>query len=133
MIPWWDMPISRDLNLSDDQQKHIREITREYRTKLIDLRAGVEKIEGELEDLFDDENYDVNRAVALSERLATARGDLSRAFAVMNARLRGVLTVQQWRELQKRMPGPGVPGRGPRIRVEPGAGPKHDGPGPEGA
>jgi len=124
-FPWWEMPVARDLNLREDQQKQIRDITREYRTKLIDLRAQVEKAEGEIEDLFDDENYEVQRAMQASERLAAARSELTRAFSIMNVRLRGVLTAQQWRELQKRRPSPGMrgpigpgPGDAPRMRQQ---------------
>lgn len=108
-FPWWDMPIARDLNLSEDQQGQIRVITREYRTKLIDLRAQVEKADVELEDLFDDENFELQRAMQVSDRLAAARSELTKAFSTMNARLRGVLTAQQWRELKRRRPGPGGP------------------------
>ena len=104
-FPWWDMPVARDLNLRDDQQKQIREITREYRGKLIDLRGQVEKTELELEDLFDEDNFDTQRAIQVSDKLAASRTELTRAFATMNARLRGVLTAQQWRELRKRQPG----------------------------
>lgn len=111
-FPWWDMPIARDLNLRDDQQRQIRDITREYRSKLIDLRAQVEKAEGELQDLFDDENFDAQRAMQASERLSAARSELTRIFSTMNVRLRGVLTAEQWRELQRRQPRPGMRGPG---------------------
>jgi Spy/CpxP family protein refolding chaperone len=115
-MPWWDMPVARDLNLREDQQKQIREITREYRSKLIDLRAAVDKSEIALSELFEDDNFDVNRAMAASDRLANSRAELSKAFSQMNVRLRAVLTGEQWRELQRRMPmgGPGGPGGGPR-------------------
>ena len=108
-FPWWEMPVARDLNLSDDQQRQIRDITREYRTKLIDLRAQMEKTELELEDLFDEDSFDTQRAIQVSDKLAASRTELTRAFGTMNARLRGVLTAQQWRELRKRRPGPGGP------------------------
>ncbi len=52
----------RDLNLSEDQQKQIKSAVREYRTKLIDLRANAEKAEAEMEEAFNDEIFDQRRA-----------------------------------------------------------------------
>jgi Spy/CpxP family protein refolding chaperone len=132
-MPWWDMPVARDLNLREDQQKQIREITREYRSKLIDLRAAVDKNEIGLSELFEEDNFDVNKAMAASDRLANSRAELSKAFSQMNVRLRAVLTGEQWKELQKRMPmggpgGPGGPG-GRRGGPDGGKGRRHDGPG----
>jgi Spy/CpxP family protein refolding chaperone len=109
---WWDSPIARDLNLTDEQQKEIRSVVAQYRTKLIDLRGTVEKAEGELEDLLNEERVDQNRGNEVINRLATSRAELGKAFAQMSLRLRTVLTAQQWHELQKRRPAM-MPGGGP--------------------
>jgi Spy/CpxP family protein refolding chaperone len=103
-FPWWDTPIAKDLNLSEDQTKQIRGVVREYRSKLIDQRAAVEKAEGEFEDQFNDEIFDQRRAGDALERLVTARGDMTRSLSQMSLRLRAVLTAEQYRELQKRRP-----------------------------
>jgi Spy/CpxP family protein refolding chaperone len=103
-FPWWDSPIARDLNLTADQQQQIRSIIREHRGRLVDLRGAVEKAEGELEDIFNEEQVDQRRSNEAIDRLASARADLTRVLSQMSLRLRGVLTTEQWRELQKRQP-----------------------------
>lgn len=101
-FPWWDQPIAKDLNLSEPQRKEIREAIREYRTRLIEQRAALEKAEVELQYLFDDENVDSKRANQAIEDLALARLNLTRTFSQLALRLRQVLTPQQWREVMKK-------------------------------
>lgn len=101
---WWDSPIAKDLNLSDDQMKQIRAVVRDYRTRLIDARAAVEKAEAEMEDAFNDDSFNQARAGDAIERLVAARSELTRSFSQMSLRLRAVLTNEQWAELQKRRP-----------------------------
>lgn len=99
---WWDSPVVRNLNLTADQQKQVKDTVREYRMKLIDLRAAVEKSEAEVEELFNEDSFDQRRTSDAIERLVNARGDLTRALSLMGVRLRATLTPEQWRELQKR-------------------------------
>jgi Spy/CpxP family protein refolding chaperone len=101
-FPWWDQPLTKDLNLTPAQRQKIRATVHEYRDKLIQQRAAVQKAEIELEDVFDNDTIDAPRAFAAVENLARARENLTRTFAEMALRLRMVLTNQQWRELQKR-------------------------------
>jgi Spy/CpxP family protein refolding chaperone len=101
-FPWWDRPVARDLNLSPAQTRQIRLTVREYRDKLIELRASLDKAEADLQDVFEDETVDQKRADAAIENLAHARENLTRAFAQMSLKLRMVLNQQQWKELQKR-------------------------------
>lgn len=103
-FPWWDSPLAKDLNLSEDQNKQIRAVVKEYRTKLIDVRASVEKAEAELEDQFNEDYFDQNRANQAVEKVVAARGDMTRAMSQMGLKLRAVLTPDQYRELQKRRP-----------------------------
>lgn len=115
---WWDSPIARDLNLTEEQNRQIREVVHSFRNKLIDQRASVEKADGELEDIFDEDRIDQHKANDAVERLASARGELSRLLSQMSLKLRNILTPDQWHELQKRMPkDPGPPG--PRLRQVP--------------
>ncbi len=100
--PWWDQPIVKNLNLTDTQSRDIRVIVREYRGKLIEERAALEKAESDLQYLFDDDNVDSKRASQAIEELANARLNLTRTFSQLALRLRLVLTPEQWRELQKR-------------------------------
>jgi Spy/CpxP family protein refolding chaperone len=118
---WWDSPIARDLNLKEEQNQQIREVVRSYRNKLIDLRSAMEKAEGDLEDIFNDEKIEQRKANDVVERLALARADMSRTMSLMSLKLRAILSAEQWHELQKRMPkgpppamnrpGPGRPGQ----------------------
>mgnify|MGYP000900470934 CR=1 FL=1 len=100
--PWWDQPIVKNLHLSDAQSREIRTIVREYRARLIEQRASLEKAESELQFLFDDDNIDTKRANQAIEDLANARLNLTRTFSQLALRLRVVLTPDQWRDLQKR-------------------------------
>ena len=99
MFPWWDSPVVRDLNLSEDQARQIRTALREQRSHLIDLRAAVEKAEGDVEDLFNEDAVDQKRTAEAIEKLVQARTDLTRVFSMLSLKLRAVLTPQQWREL----------------------------------
>lgn len=113
---WWDGPVAENLNLSGEQRQQIRSTVRDSRSRLMDLRMAVDRAESDVKDAFDAELVDQKRANEAIERLATARADLTRALSQMTLRLRTVLTVDQWRELQQRGPerGPRPPGRGPR-------------------
>jgi Spy/CpxP family protein refolding chaperone len=115
---WWDSPIVRDLNLTEDQRQQIRNTLREYRPKLIDLRAAVEKAEGEMGDVFNDPAIDQRRGMEAIERLIAARSELTRSLSEMALRLRMVLTPEQWQELQRRRPQPGAGGPGKGILRE---------------
>lgn len=134
-FPWWESPLARELNLSEEQRQKIRQIVRESRNQLIDKRAAAEKAEAELEDLFSEPVIDQARALQAIDRLVAARGDLTRAFAELSLKVRMVLTPEQWKDLQQRRSRwrpfgagpPGAPrppeGRGPRVpRSPPGDG-----------
>ncbi|MBK5294262.1 MAG: periplasmic heavy metal sensor [Acidobacteriia bacterium] len=132
-FPWWETPLVRDLNLSEDQQKQIRKMQRDARSAMIDMRYAQEKAEVELEDLFNEDTVDSRKTNDAIEKLVRARSDMTRAFAQLSLKLRAVLTPQQWQELQKRRPQPGQmgPGRqgpqgspqGPPNGPRPGRGP----------
>jgi Spy/CpxP family protein refolding chaperone len=100
--PWWDRPIAKDLNLTEVQTRQIKAAIREYRPKLIEQRAALQKAEVELQYLFDDDKVDSKRANEAIEDLAVARLNLTRTFSQLALRVRQSLTPQQWRELQQR-------------------------------
>jgi Spy/CpxP family protein refolding chaperone len=101
---WWGSPVVRDLNLNDEQRKQIRFTVRDYRPHLMELRAEVERAEGDLEYQFDQQPVDMRKANEAIDRLAAARSDLTRTLSQMSLKLRTVLTQQQWQELQRRRP-----------------------------
>jgi Spy/CpxP family protein refolding chaperone len=120
---WWDSPIANDLNLSEDQKKQIRSIVQEYRDRLVDQRAALQKADMQFGDLFAEESPNPAKVDQVIEQLVAARADLTRTMSRMTLRLRAVLTPQQFEELQKRRPrmmqgpGPGpMPGAGPMNR-----------------
>jgi Spy/CpxP family protein refolding chaperone len=102
-FPWWDRPISKGLNLTDAQQQQIRKTVREYRDRLIEARAAVQKAEGDLQDVFDEDTIDMKRGTMAIDNLANARQTLVRTVSELDLRLRAVLTAQQWHELQRRL------------------------------
>ncbi|MBE0657926.1 MAG: periplasmic heavy metal sensor [Bryobacteraceae bacterium] len=110
---WWESPLTRDINLTEDQRKQIQEAIRGFRPKLIDLRASLEKAELETEDALDAETLDMKRANEAIERLAASRADMTRTMSQMSIKFRSILTVEQWKDLQKR--------RAEMMRNRPGA------------
>ncbi|MCS7026457.1 MAG: periplasmic heavy metal sensor [Bryobacteraceae bacterium] len=119
LFPWWDMPVVRDLNLSEEQMRQIRATAREYRDRIIDLRASMEKADNELNDLMEEEKPDQQKLFAAIDRLVAARGELTRVFSQMAVKMRLVLTPQQWKELQRRRPRPFAPPNLPRPNLPP--------------
>jgi len=116
-FPWWNGPIARDLNLTDAQTKQIRAAVNEYRDRLVELRGAVQKADGDLRDVFNEDPVDQVKANAAIDRLAAARGELTRALSQMTLKMRSALTAQQWQELQRRGP------RRPGFRDPDGSGP----------
>ncbi|MCL6507039.1 MAG: Spy/CpxP family protein refolding chaperone [Bryobacteraceae bacterium] len=102
LFPWWDSPLVRDLNLSEDQRRQIRATVREHRDRLIEQRAALEKAEARLQDLMNEDQVDEAKALEAVEQVIAARTELTRTLARMAVKMRGVLTPQQWHELQRR-------------------------------
>jgi Spy/CpxP family protein refolding chaperone len=122
--PWWESPLAKSLDLTDAQNTQIRSTVAEYRDKLRDLRAAVNKAETDLQNIFNEETVDQRQANDAINQLAAARSELFKTTSQMDLKLRTVLTVQQWQTLQAQQP----PGRGPgapRRRGPGGPGPKN--------
>ena len=101
-FPLWNPNVIRDINLTDAQTREIQATVREYRARLIDLRAALDKADAAVADAFNDDAFDSRKAADACEKVITARAELARVFSQMNTRLRAVITIDQWRELQKR-------------------------------
>ena len=117
---WWDSPIAQNLNLTPEQQKQIRGTVREFRDRLIEQRAGVQKAEAGFMDFLNDDQVNEARAKEAIDKLIVARGDLMRSVSQMSLRLRAVLTPQQWQELQRRRRPQGPQGPQGRGALAPG-------------
>ncbi len=100
--PWWNGEIIRGLNLNADQMREMRTTVRDYRPRLQELRVSVQKAEQDLETVFNTDPLDSQKANEAIDRLVAARADLTRTLSQMGLKLRAVLTLQQWQEVQKR-------------------------------
>jgi Spy/CpxP family protein refolding chaperone len=103
---WWGSPVVQDLNLTEEQQKRVRQTLREYRPHLQDIRTAVDGAEQDVEEQFNADQVNPQRVDRAIERLIAARAELTRTLTQMSLKLRTVLTQQQWQELQRRRPGP---------------------------
>jgi Spy/CpxP family protein refolding chaperone len=99
---WWNSPIRADLNLSHDQDLKIRQIVRSYRNRLLDARNNVQKADGDLEDLLNDETVDPAAVKPIIDRVANARANAARVSLELSLELRSVLTLDQWRTLVRK-------------------------------
>jgi Spy/CpxP family protein refolding chaperone len=107
---WWNRAeIRRDLNLSQQQERQIRNVVKEFRPHLLDVRNAVERAEVDLQTQFDRDPVDEARANQAIGRLIEARSDLTRTLSELSLKLRVVLTEKQWQELQRRRPLPPPP------------------------
>ena len=101
-FPWWNSPVVQDLHLTEAQSKKIHQIVRSYRDRLFDARNASQKAQADLEDLLNDPNVTLEQARPVIDRLAGARENATRVFLEMSVQLRGVLTMDQWRILDRR-------------------------------
>jgi Spy/CpxP family protein refolding chaperone len=110
LYPWWNRPaIRQDLRLTNQQFREIRMTMAQYRSRLIEIRAEVNRAETDLEAEFNRDPVDQTRANQAIERLIAARSDLTRTLSQLSLKLRTVLTAEQWQELQRRRPQPNAP------------------------
>ncbi len=116
--PWWDREIRRDLNLSDAQLNQIKQTQQEFRPRMRELRAEVNKAETDLDAIYNQDPVDQAKANDAINRLAAAHSELTKAVSQLDLKLRLILTPQQWQALKEkqRMPWPGGPGGGPGRR-----------------
>jgi Spy/CpxP family protein refolding chaperone len=105
MLPWWDGPMVQNLNLSADQQRQIRAAVSEFRDRLIEQRGTVQKAEGNLQDLMNEDQVNETRAREAIDKLVAARSELLRTVSQMTLKMRVVLTPEQWQTVQKRRAG----------------------------
>ncbi len=124
--------LMKEAGLSEAQMRQFGEIFQSNRHQLIDLRADVEKKEGDLQVLLEAPQVELAQTERSVDALLEARGRLAKASTMMMVRMRQVVTQEQWRkmaELQRRVaaPPPPVPrpaplGPGPQPGRGPGPG-----------
>jgi Spy/CpxP family protein refolding chaperone len=97
--------MAQKLGLTPDQTKKMDETFQQFRLKLIDLNAAVQKEEAIMEPLVESQQPDEAKIVAQIDKLAQARAELEKANARMLLGIRRLLTQEQWNKL-KADPGP---------------------------
>ncbi len=98
---WWkNSDVVKELQLSDAQVKQIEQTFLDYRLKLIDLHADVERQETKLEPLLEADQPNEQQVNSQVDAVVAARGKLEKTRTMMMLAIRRVLTVDQWKKLQ---------------------------------
>jgi Spy/CpxP family protein refolding chaperone len=101
MGSWWKQPSTvQQLNLTPEQQKKIGEVFQQFRVRLIDHTAALEREEVILEQLMEADPLDASKVRPEIDRVADARAQLEKANANMLLEMRTVLTKDQWETLK---------------------------------
>lgn len=101
MGAWWkNSAVAKALNLTDDQQQQLEKNFMDYRLKLVDLRADLERQEILLQPLMDANQLDEAAISKQLDAVIAARGRLEKTNGMMNVSLRKVLTPEQWQKLK---------------------------------
>lgn len=97
---WWKRPrIAAEIDLSPEQEERIENIFSKARPRLIDLKANLEKRQGELEDMLSETNADRAKVAARIEAVEDARAELQKARILMLLDIKQVLRPEQWEKL----------------------------------
>ena len=120
---WWkNSEMVKAVGLSDDQVQRMEKIFQDYRLKLIDQHAALQKEEVSMEPLIESDNPDEAKITAQIDRIAAARAALEKSNALMMLGIRKVMTAEQWKKLQEATPpppglmAPPAPGEGMRMK-----------------
>ena len=98
---WWNNPkLIERLKITDEQRKAFDVILLEHRTKLIDLRASLEKAELALEPMMREDQPNEAGILAQIDKVAQARAELEKANARFLLDIRGKLTPEQRKLLE---------------------------------
>ncbi len=138
---WWNDPmLAQKLNITADQKQKMDGIYEQYRLRLIDLNADLQKQQLLLQPMISSDNPDQAKTLAQIDAVVNARAALERENAHMLFAIRETLTPDQWQKLKTfhRMRGMGRR-RGPqgpmnwrqRMHPRPGQGPAQPGASPQ--
>ena len=98
---WWkNSEVVKEIQLTDVQINQIEQTFLDFRLKLIDLRADVERQEAKLQPLIEADQPDEAKVGAQLDLLLAARGRLEKANAMMMLSIRKILSVEQWKKLE---------------------------------
>ena len=98
---WWTRPeMAQRLGLTAEQTKKMDDTFQQFRLKLIDLNASVQKEELIMEPLVSAEQPEESKIVGQIDKVAMARAELEKANAKMLLGIRRLLTPEQWNKLK---------------------------------
>ena len=98
---WWSNPeMAQKLGVTADQQKKMDDIFQQYRLRLIDLNASLQKQELLMEPMLKADQPDETTVLTQIDKVAQARAELEKSDARMLLAIRRVLTADQWEKLQ---------------------------------
>jgi len=98
---WWkNSDVVKELQLTDAQIKQIEQTFLDFRLKLIDLRADVERQELRLQPLIEADRPDEQQVGTQVDAVLSARARLEKTNTMMMLAIRRSLSVEQWKKLQ---------------------------------
>ena len=99
---WWENErLAERIGITGEQKDAIRGLVYEHAHRMIDLRAAVEKSELDLAALVATPDFDDDAARAAFNALVASRTSLERERFEMLLSVRGVLTADQWLQIQE--------------------------------
>jgi len=97
---WWKRPRrAAEINLTADQSRDIDRIFVQARSRLIDLKADLEKKQLSLQTSMEDRGADRKTVEKQIEAVETARAELQKARALMVLDMKQILKPEQWERL----------------------------------
>jgi hypothetical protein len=124
---WWQLPaVKEKLEITLDQTSKINTIWTEYKKRIIDLKADLQKAYLDLENLMDQPDFTKESAYALAERIAGLQARQAEERIKMAIDIRGELSVEQFERLKNLRREFSKKFREKRLRGDRRAGPKGD-------
>ncbi|MGB6131013.1 MAG: Spy/CpxP family protein refolding chaperone [Acidobacteriaceae bacterium] len=98
---WWNMPgLAERLGITADQKQKMDSTYEEYKLKLIDLSANLQKQQVLLEPMIQADQPDQAKTLAQIDAVVQARAELEKENAHMLFAIRETLTPDQWQKLK---------------------------------
>ena len=101
--PWWKNPsVTAELGLTPEQSTEIERVFVHSRSKLIDLKADLEKRQLALQEALEDKSADRKDVERKIEAAENSRAELQKARVLMILDMKQVLKPEQWEKLVRR-------------------------------
>jgi periplasmic protein CpxP/Spy len=98
---WWNNQKAIDrLKLTDTQRKAMDDTLQQHRETLIDLHAGLDRAELELEPMMKEDQPNESQILAQIDKVAQARAELEKANARFLLAIRSKLSPEQWKQME---------------------------------